>query len=46
MQETRPWALARNEIPGECGSLPVMNRIVNDDSTMTADTADDSHSCR
>jgi len=33
MQETRPWALARNEIPGECGSLPVMNRIVNEAET-------------
>ena len=30
MQGTRPWALARNEIPGECGSLPVGQRIVND----------------
>ena len=36
MQETRPSALAGNEIPGECGSLPVTNRIVNEDWNLSA----------
>ena len=30
MPHTRPQTLAKIKIPGECGSLPVKCRIVND----------------